>query len=86
MTKAQDRLYQCIVCEYDGISRTLSPASLELGEENISNPCEAFIETLHKLIAKTERAIEGRVKGSLDTSDLSQLLSELYEIKKSITP
>lgn len=83
--EAQDRLYQCIVCEYDGKVRTLSPAALELGEENISNHTQkAFSKMLLQLIGKTERAIEGRSKGGLDNAELSALLSELYEIKNNI--
>ncbi len=83
--EAQDRLYQCIVCEYDGISRTVSSAALELGEENISNPRQrAFPKMLLQLIGKTQRAIEGRTKGGLDSTELSSLLSELYRIKNDI--
>ena len=83
--EAQDRLYQCIVCEYDGKVRTLSPAALELGDENISNHTQkAFPKMLLQLIGKTERAIEGRNKGGLDNTELSTLLSELYEIKNNI--
>ncbi len=82
MAKAQDKLYQCIVCEYDGISRTLSPAALELGEENIKGEhSPVFLETLDNLIKKTERAVEGRKKGGLDNTELLMLLSELKEIK-----
>lgn len=82
MAKAQDKLYQCIVCEYDGVSRTLSPASLELGEENIkSEHTPVFWETLENLIKKTERAIDGRKKGGLDNTELLALLSELKDIK-----
>ncbi|MBQ2729830.1 MAG: SAM-dependent methyltransferase [Clostridia bacterium] len=83
LAKAQDKLYQCIVCEYDGKVRCLSPASLELGEENIrKEPDAVFTETLESLIKKTERAIEGRRLGGLDNSELQDLLSELYQIKR----
>lgn len=82
MAKAQDKLYQCIVCEYDGMERSLSPAALELGEENINREhTPVFTETLENLINKTERAIEGRKKGGLDNTDLLRLLSELNEIR-----
>lgn len=82
LAKAQDKLYQCIVCEYDGIVRTLSPAALQLGEENIKGErTPVFYETLERLINKTERALEGRRQGGLDTDDLADLLSELYTIK-----
>ena len=37
---------------------------------------------LERLIKKTERAIEGRRLGGLDSSELSLLLSQLNEIKK----
>jgi hypothetical protein len=82
MAKAQDKLYQCIVCEYDGVERSLSPAALELGEENINGEhTPVFTEALENLINKTERAIEGRKKGGLDNTDLLKLLSELNEIR-----
>ena len=82
MAKAQDKLYQCIVCEYDGVERSLSPTALELGEENINGEhTPVFTEALENLINKTERAIEGRKKGGLDNTDLLKLLSELNEIR-----
>ena len=61
---------------------SLSPAALELGEENINGEhTPVFTETLENLINKTERAIEGRKKGGLDNTDLLKLLSELNEIR-----
>ncbi|MBE6713730.1 MAG: SAM-dependent methyltransferase [Ruminococcaceae bacterium] len=82
--RAQDKLYQCIVCHYDGKVRRLSPASLELGEKNIkehlSDP--VFSQMLEKLINKCSRAIEGMKQGSVDTNEMESLLSELLEIKK----
>lgn len=82
MAKAQNKLYQCIACEYDGIKRTLSPAALELGEENIRGEhTPLFYQALDLLIGKTERAIEGRRLGGLDCVDLELLLSELYKIQ-----
>jgi len=82
MTRAQDKLYQCIVCHYDGAIRSLSPAELELGRENINGErSSVFWEALDRLILKTERAIDGRRLGGLDNSSLEVLLRELYEIK-----
>lgn len=83
MAKAQGKIYQCIVCSYDGKVRSLSPAELELGAENIRNSSlPLFQEALNLLFAKTERAIEGRRHGNLDTSELTDLLCELVLIKK----
>ena len=84
LARAQDKLYQCIVCEYDGTVRSPSPAALELGEENINKaPDAVFFETLEALIKKTERAIEGRRLGGLDNGELEALLFELYQIRKA---
>lgn len=81
--KAQDKLYQCIVCHYDGAVRTLSQAALELGEENVKNDTSPeFLEALSKLIKKTKRAIDGRKLGGLDCTQLEGLLSELCEISE----
>ena len=81
MTKAQGKLYQCIVCRYTGKVHTLSPAELELGAENIKgNRSPVFYEALDKLVLKTQRAIEGRREGGLDTAELDRLLSELLSI------
>lgn len=84
MVRAQDKLYQCIVCNYDGKERSLSPAAMELGEENILAPTPVFAEALSGLIKKTERAIEGRRQGGLDSTDQTQLLTELYAIRERI--
>ena len=82
MTRAQDKLYQCIVCEYDGNVRSPSPAELELGKENIGAVDSPFFdEALIQLIEKTERAINGRQLGGLESPELEALLSELHEIK-----
>lgn len=86
MARAQDRLYQCIVCEYDGQKRSLSPAGLLLGEENINAaPTPVFIDEVKKLISKTKKAIQGRTLGGLDNSELSLLLSELEAIYSNIS-
>lgn len=86
MARAQDRLYQCIVCEYDGQKRKLSPARLVLGEENINaSPTPVFMEEVEKLISKTEKAMEGRALGGLDNTELSLLLCELKEILDNAT-
>lgn len=80
---AQDKLYQCIVATYTGKPYSLSQAELELGRENINAaPTPLFSEMLDRLIKKTERAIEGRKLGGLDSGELSLLLSQLNEIKK----
>ncbi|MBR6676916.1 MAG: SAM-dependent methyltransferase [Clostridia bacterium] len=84
MVKAQDKLYQCIVCHYDGQKRALSSAALELGEENITSPSPVFREALDNLIQKTERAVEGRLQGGLDCARQNSLLSELYSIRERI--
>ncbi len=82
LSRAQDKLYQCIVCEYTGKACSLSPAELELGAENIeAEASPLFFEMLANLIKKTERAIEGQRLGGIDTARLEALLSELYTIK-----
>lgn len=85
MAKAQGKIYQCLVCSYDGKVRSLSPAELELGAENIKNASSPlFQEALEKLFCKTERAIAGRNMGNLDSSSLTDLLCELVSIKKDL--
>ena len=82
LCRAQDKLYQCIVCEYTGKACSLSPAELELGAENIeAEASPLFFEMLANLIKKTERAIEGQRLGGIDTARPEALLSELYTIK-----
>lgn len=79
----QDKLYQCIVCEYDGIIRTSSPAELELGNMQISSASPLFPLALNKLIERTERTVNGRKTGGLNTDEEEALLNELYEIRKN---
>ena len=81
--EAQDKLYQCMVCTYTGAPYTLTQAELELGRENIEREhSPLFLQMLERLIKKTERAIEGRRLRGLDSSELSELLSQLKDIEK----
>ncbi len=79
----QDKLYQCIVCEYDGSLRSSSPAELELGDISLSSRSPLFPLALKKLIERTERTVKGRKTGGLDTDSEETLLRELYEIRKN---
>jgi len=85
MTEAQKKIYQCIVCEYDGIPRTLTKAEAHLGAENIyAKPTPVFIKAAKSLMEKTERAVAGMHEGGLDTSYEIDLICELVKILNNI--
>lgn len=77
------KIYQCICTVYDGEIRNSSPAELSLGKLNIQNGAGNihFNDLLDKLIAQTQKKIDGKKKGSADFSADASLLEELLKIR-----
>lgn len=75
------KVYQCIACRYDGVSRTLSPAEALVGasDEPIRRH-SLYPKLLEKYIKKAEKELSGRIAGGLDTADTEKLLCELHSI------
>lgn len=81
-----DKVYQCIACRYDGISRALSPAEALVGraDEPLSkHPLYPLL--LEKYIKKAEKELNGKRAGGLDTTDIEKLYNELCSIYQDHT-
>ncbi len=82
ITFAQGKLYQCISCCYSGDKAEYTAAELALGKINIArgfdNPY--FKPLVEKLIIQTKKKIEGKMRGGVDNTAESTLLSELNKI------
>ena len=70
-----DRLYEIIVCRYDGIKRKWS--SIELLTGRYIKKDELYREHINKLIKQYSVIIEGRKKACLDTTEEEEILKEL---------
>ncbi len=77
-----NKLYQIIVVEYDGIKREYSSAELELGVKNIENGGEMFERLLMSLIAKKEKKLNGLKLGGYDTDEIVKEINELKRLIK----
>ncbi len=70
-----DRLYEVIVCRYDGVSREWSELELLTGKYTEKN--ELYISHINKLVKQYSVIIEGKKKAGLDTTAEEKLLEEL---------
>ena len=77
-----EKLYQIICVEYDGIKREYSTAELELGIKNIENGGEMFNMLLLSLIAKKEKKLNGLKIGGYDTKETEKEINELKRLIK----
>lgn len=82
IVKEDDKLYQIISVEYDGIVREYSNAELELGIKNIENGGEMFDMLLLSLIAKKEKKLNGLKIGGYDTKETEKEINELKRLIK----
>lgn len=80
--KSSGKLYQCINCVYDGTRRDISSAEASLGKVNIQKGADNiyFFPLLDKLMIRTKYIIEGKEKGSEDSSRERALLVGLEEV------
>lgn len=70
-----DRLYEVIVCRYDGIKREWSALRLLTGKYADKN--ELYVQHISKLIKQYSCIIEGKKKAGLDISAEEKILKEL---------
>ena len=76
-----NKIYQVICVEYDGITRRYTDAELELGVKNIENGREEFKILLNATIKKKEKRLNGLKTGGYDVFETE---SEINELKKLI--
>ncbi len=76
-----NKIYQVICVEYDGITRRYTDAELELGVKNIENGGEEFKILLNATIKKKEKRLNGLKTGGYDVFKTE---SEINELKKLI--
>ena len=77
-----NKLYQIIYVEYDGISREYSDAELELGIKNIENDGELFEKLLCSLISKKQKKLDGMKLGGYDTTEIEKEINEFKMLKR----
>lgn len=76
-----DKIYQIICVEYDGIKHTYTQAELELGVKNIECNGNEFKLLLNSTIAKKEKKLNGLRLGGYDTLDVEEQIKELEDLK-----
>ena len=79
-----DKLYQIMCVEYDGVKHALTNAQLELGPKNIENGGEFYERLLFSTIAKKQKKLDGKRLGGQDTTEVESELLELLELSKEI--
>ena len=75
-----NKLYQIICVEYDGIKRNYSLTELELGIKNIQNGGVAFEKLAKSLLAKKEKKLNGLKYGGYDTTEIEKEIDELKSL------
>ena len=84
LCRSGDKIYTCIVCEYDGIKREIPDIQLELGYSINAEESDEYLNMfLEKTAVKLKNQIEGKTKGGCDTSREQAILSEVREIAKA---
>lgn len=82
LCRAAGKLYTCLTAEYDGVSRTYTPAELLLGPCNIRNRDPLFGEFAAGIAKKLETRIAGLAAGKLDASAERACLEEIESIRR----
>ena len=77
-----NKLYQVICVEYDGITKKYSDTELELGIKNIENGGELYNKLLLSLIAKKQKKLDGLVLGGYDTKEIEKEIKALELLKR----
>lgn len=72
-----DRLYEVIVCRYDGVKREWTERELLTGK--LTEKDELYTAHLDKLIKQYSVIIEGKTKAGIDISKEEKLLKELQD-------
>lgn len=84
LCRVGDKIYTCIVCEYDGVKREIPDIQLELGCNVREEESDEYLNMfLNKTAAKFKRQIEGKIKGNCDYSREEALLAEVREIARA---
>jgi tRNA (adenine22-N1)-methyltransferase len=79
-----NKIYQIICVEYDGIKHEYTSAELELGKLNIINKSSEFSVLLNSTIDKKLKRLNGLKIGGYDTSEIEAEILELEKIKNEI--
>lgn len=79
-----NKIYQIICVEYDGIKHEYTSAELELGKLNIKNKSSDFFVLLNSTIDKKLKRLNGLKIGGYDTSEIEAEILELEKIKNEI--
>ena len=77
-----NKIYQIICVEYDGIIRKFNDIELELGSVNINKGGDLFNMLLDSTIKKREKKISGLIIGGYNTEETEKELIELKKLLK----
>ncbi len=79
-----NKLYQIICAEYDGVKKSYTDAELELGIRNIENGGDMLERLLLSTIAKKRKKLDGLRLGGQSTEKIEKELQELIWLKEGI--
>lgn len=82
LTKDEGRIYQTICAAYDGITRTLSPLSLLVGESNLSRGGACLAEHLGRLEKTFTEIASAKASAGYPTAYEQTVLAEIKEYTK----
>ena len=77
-----NKIYQIICVEYDGIVREFNDIQLELGPVNIEKGGELFNMLLNSIIKKREKKLKGLIVGGYNTEETEREIKELKKLFK----
>ena len=75
-----NKLYQIICAEYDGVNRKYTEAELELGIKNIENGGANFKMLLDATVKKKEKKLSGLKTGGYCTKEIEKEIEELKKL------
>ena len=77
-----NKIYQIICVEYDGVTRKFNDIQLELGTVNIDKGGELFNMLLNSVIKKREKKLSGLTVGGYNTEETEKEIIELKKLLK----
>ena len=77
-----NKIYQIICVEYDGVARKFNDIQLELGVVNIEKGGDLFNMLLNSTIKKREKKLSGLIVGGYNTEETEREIIELKKLLK----
>ena len=77
-----NKIYQIICVEYDGVARKFNDIQLELGAVNIEKGGDLFNMLLNSTIKKREKKLKGLIVGGYNTEETEREIEDLKKLFK----